>query len=155
MPRKSPSKRIFDTTLKYQKRWPAFSNGERVPGRIDLKKRPDYNKKITRILVSDRKLSALLDSTRISKKEYYERIINYALKKGKGDKKKAIDFLKKVSESILARGDLNSASVRRLAYEEGFKGNEAEIFYIQFEHMYGPRVGNARSVIAFCIRELK
>lgn len=105
-------------------------------GRIALEKRAEYNRKVAKLLVRDKKLRELLLATGISIDEQDRRIIEYALKKANGNKQQARHFLDAVIKQIKEGIEVDIALVKEKAKKQGLNEKETKDFGGHMNHMF-------------------
>ena len=153
--KKAVPQKVLSLTYKYQKRYPGTYADEPAPGRITLKKRPKYNRKVAKLLVRDKNLRKLLLANDISSKEQNKRIIEYALKKANGNKQQARRFLGAVKKQIEEGIKVDIALVKEKAKKQGLNEKETMGFVDHISHMYESTAQLLVSILSICIKEIQ
>lgn len=126
--------KLIALVSRYQTEHPEIRNNRAVIGRIDPARKAGYIADLTRLLIKDRQLQEIF----LAKQEFKaqrQSIIDYAFKKGKGSRKKALAFLRSVRLSIYDGIYLQDKYAARLADEKGLSGEDRRDFIEQTKHL--------------------
>lgn len=148
---------ILRLMKRYQKKFPAKVEPKLGPGRITLAQRAEFNRKVIKMIVRDKGLARLIISRPEENWRQTEAITKYALEKAKGDRQKAINFLKeahKEIDKVCKLGEKAIAKGEKKVIAEELHADEAE-YAKQSRHMYDTPFQLAGLTLEYCIIKIK
>ena len=152
--RRTVPQSVLRITRKYQRLFPERHGCKVVLGRISPVARPKYYQELTPLLVKDKTLARHLLATNLSDAERWKQIMDYALKKHKGNKQKAADFLLRATRQVQA-GSYRGEALERYAKRKGLNEAQVETHVVQTGHMFSKWVATLAADISYCAMQLK
>ncbi len=151
--RKPLPQKVIVLTEKYAKRYPGTWHSMPAPGRIFLKKRPEYNAKLATLMIRDKKLRSYLMDEKRPLEERVKLIADYVLRKEAGNKQKAREFLNKEIDRHQKIVDETDAFFEKLIGKKGLGSKQAEVYFKHARHMYVSFVVTIGGDLYYCLEK--
>lgn len=139
--RKSIDRRIYESTLNYQKRFPERTLNQKPVGRVSVRHRAKHIALISKILIKDSKLRKIFLNTKLSDSQNTRIAARYLLTRFNGNPKLAKKYAQTLNKKLssiqkkLKSGYMSKENLSKIAEQKGFTGDKINQFIMETQHL--------------------